>query len=114
MNLAKYSRQHDPLVHFALDFPCVSHKSTIAGVVVSVPVTVLPMFFVLTAPNRSSGGQKLEQPMSERLVTVSDISGRMQRCAVEDIQEIIIPPFIFHVAFCQQECVALGKHGSYL
>ena len=62
---------------------------------------------VLTAPNSSFGGQKQKQPMSERFVTVSDISGRMHRCGVEDIQEIIIPPFVFHVACCHLVCVAL-------
>ena len=42
--LAKYSRQHVLLVHFALDFPCGSHQFTIAGVVDSVHVPVSLMF----------------------------------------------------------------------
>lgn len=42
-------------------------------------------------------GQKLKQPMGERFVTVSDISGRMGRWGVTDIREINIPPFISHV-----------------
>lgn len=37
--------------------------------------------------------------MGERFVTMSDISGRMGRWGVTNIQEIIIPQFIFHITY---------------
>lgn len=65
--LAKYSRQHVALVHFALDFPCVSHNSTIAGVVVSVPVAVSLMFVCVDGSEQQLRTTKAG-PANERTV----------------------------------------------
>lgn len=47
--------------------------------------------------NKSYGGQKVKQPMGKRVVTVSDIFGRTGGWGVTETQEIIFPPFIFHI-----------------
>lgn len=44
-----------------------------------------------------TSGLQLGQPMGGRLVKMSDISGRMARRGVSNIQEINIPHLIVHI-----------------